>query len=274
MRGFLICPNCGKNITASASKGRNNRYYYYHCNATCGFRHRAEVVNAIFEDGLKALQMTETVKKLVRNVFLNSYERFIKTPRLEKKTLSDEIDKLNSRLSVARNKLLAETIDDDEYIEIKKDCKEQIEKLEIQLKILPEQSKVDIPKLIDQAIESLTNIWKTYSEGGIAVKRKIIGSIFPEKLEFDGNHYRTTRINTIVNLIFQINKELPKKENRRNDNNNHFSCYVDPQGFEPQMTAPKTVVLPLHHRSVLYCGANLQLFSELPNYFKKNCIIL
>lgn len=251
LRGFLICPNCGKNITASASKGRNNRYYYYHCNATCGFRHRAEIVNSVFEDGLKALQMTETVKKLVRKVFLNSYERFIKTPRLEKKTLSDEIDKLNSRLSVARNKLLAETIDDDEYIEIKKDCKEQIEKLEIQLNILPEQSKVDIPKLIDQALESLTNIWKTYSEGGIAVKRKIIGSIFPEKLEFDGNHYRTTRINTIVNLIFQINNELPKKENRRNDNNNHFSCYVDPQGFEPRQAVPKTEVLPLHHGSVL-----------------------
>lgn len=146
------------------------------------------------------------------------------------------IDKLNSRLSIARNKLLAETIDDDEYIEIKKDCKEQIEKLKIQLNILPEQSKVDIPKLIDQAIESLTNIWKMYSEGGIAVKRKIIGSIFPEKLEFDGNHYRTTRINTIVNLIFQINNELPKKENRRNDNTNHFSCYVvNPKQISNQM---------------------------------------
>lgn len=64
LRGFLICPNCGKNITASASKGRNNRYYYYHCNATCGFRHRAEIVNNIFEEGLKLLEMKEPVKKI------------------------------------------------------------------------------------------------------------------------------------------------------------------------------------------------------------------
>lgn len=27
---------------------------------------------------------------------------------------------------------------------------------------------------------------------------------------------------------------------------------VDPQGFEPRMTVPKTGVLPLHYRSVLF----------------------
>ncbi len=32
---------------------------------------------------------------------------------------------------------------------------------------------------------------------------------------------------------------------------------VDLPGFEPRKTAPKTVVLPLHHRSVLNCDAKL-----------------
>lgn len=35
---------------------------------------------------------------------------------------------------------------------------------------------------------------------------------------------------------------------------------VDPQGFEPRQAVPKTEVLPLHHGSVVYCGANLGLF--------------
>ncbi len=30
LRGFLVCPKCGRNLSGSASKGRNNRYYYYH----------------------------------------------------------------------------------------------------------------------------------------------------------------------------------------------------------------------------------------------------
>jgi protein-tyrosine phosphatase len=55
---------------------------------------------------------------------------------------------------------------------------------------------------------------------------KIIGSIFPEKLEFDGTQYRTARINAVVATIFQINNELCNKKNRKSDKNNHFSCVV------------------------------------------------
>ena len=38
-----------------------------------------------------------------------------------------------------------------------------------------------------------------------------------------------------------------KKRNNRID---RFSLNVDSQGFEPQMTEPKSVVLPLHHESI------------------------
>ena len=252
LRGFLVCPKCGKNITASASKGRNSRYYYYHCNAACGFRHRAELVNSVFEEGLKQLEMTEPAKKLIEKAFLDNYQKFIKAPQDERKKISDEIDRLNSRISLARNKILSEIITDEEYLEIKKEDKEQIEKLETQLNDKPIENKVDLPRLLEKALETLTNIRKVYTEGDIAVKRQIIGSIFPEKLEFDGNHYRTTRINAVAHYIFQINNGLSQNRNRRNDNNNHFSCYVDPQGFEPRLTVPKTGVLPLHYRSALF----------------------
>lgn len=180
LRGFLICPKCGKNITASASKGRNNRYYYYHCNAVCGFRHRAELVNSVFEEGLKQLEIAEPAKKLIEKVFLDNYQKFIKTPQDERKKISDEIDRLNSRISLARNKLLSEVITDEEYLEIKKEYKDQAEKLETQLNDKPIENKVDIPKLLEKALETLTNIWKVYTERDIAVTGMYSGSIsFP-----------------------------------------------------------------------------------------------
>ena len=40
LRGFLICPECGKILTGSGSRGRSKRYYYYHCTAECGFREK------------------------------------------------------------------------------------------------------------------------------------------------------------------------------------------------------------------------------------------
>ncbi len=56
------------------------------------------------------------------------------------------------------------------------------------------------------------------------------------------------------------NKETARKYER----------FVDPQGFEPQMTEPKSVVLPLHHGSLFYCGANLRQKFYFASVFKKN----
>ena len=51
------------------------------------------------------------------------------------------------------------------------------------------------------------------------------------------------------------------KENKKTKTTLKKEWFVDSQGFEPQMTEPKSVVLPLHHESVCFSGANLQLFS-------------
>ena len=234
LRGFLICPECGRNLTGSASKGRNNHYYYYHCVSSCGFRQKAETANQIFEEGLQQLNINEPVKKCLNKIFLDNYKSFVKNPVNQKKRISDEIDNWNTKLSVARNKLLSEIIDDEDYIQIKKECKEQIEILEEQLNKVDSTVKtININNLIEQALQSVTNLGRLYTEGQIHTKRSIIGSIFPEKLEFDGKSYRTTRMNIVAHRIFQINSELHQNKNRKNDCNNHFSCLVAKTGVEP-----------------------------------------
>lgn len=157
-----------------------------------------------------------------------------KNPFNEKKQIAQEIDILKARLSVARNKLLSEIIDDEEYLEIKDECRKRIEGLEEQLsKDGSDAKKINIDKSLNRALKYIENIPKMYSEGEINTRRGIIGSIFPEKLEFDGKTYRTTRMNVIANYIFQINNGLLQNENRKNDNFNHFSCLVAETGLEP-----------------------------------------
>lgn len=116
-----------------------------------------------------------------------NYQNFISDPLKERKKILDEIDTVNNKLSFARNKFLSEIIDDDEYLEIKRECKERISRVEEELNksLVPQISNID--KLLEQALETLQNIGKHYQEGEIETKRAIIGSIFPEKLEFDGN---------------------------------------------------------------------------------------
>ena len=234
LRGFLVCPECGRNLTGSASKGRTNRYYYYHCLSSCGFRHKAEVANDIFEKGIRQFELNDGVKSILKKLLLDNYKKFIQNPINEKKRIVQEIDRLNARLSVARNKLLSETIDDEEYLEIKKECREKIEHLEEQLsKDGSDNRGINIDKALERALHSIVNIPKLYSEGSIQTRRAIIGSIFPEKLEFDGKTYRTTRMNVIANHIFQINNGLLQNKNRANENIFHLSCLVARRGIEP-----------------------------------------
>lgn len=84
--------------------------------------------------------------------------------------------------------------------------------------------KINIESLWTGALNYIENIPKMYSEDEINTRRGIIGSIFPEKLEFDGKTYRTVRMNVIANYIFQINNGLSQNKNRTNENK--FICPV------------------------------------------------
>ena len=151
LRGFLVCSECGRNLTGSASKGRTSRYYYYHCVSSCGFRQKAEVANEIFEKGMRQFALNGSAQ-IVKRLLLDNYKKFVNNPFDEKKQIAQEIDKLNARLSVARNKLLSEIIDDEEYLEIKDECKTRIESLEEQLsKDGSDAKKINIEKFLDRA---------------------------------------------------------------------------------------------------------------------------
>src|SRR5690606_1753059 len=97
--------------------------------------------------------------------------------QMNKRQISSEIDKLNTKLSVARDKLLSNVMDDDEYLEIKKECKEKIEKLEEQLakNDTPNLTEQSINRKLDKALGIVENISNLYIQGGIETKRTLIG---------------------------------------------------------------------------------------------------
>lgn len=59
------------------------------------------------------------------------------------------------------------------------------------------ESKSAFKKYLDFGISFLANAAGYYEQASPATKKRIIGSIFPEKLTFDGSHYRTTKINEL-----------------------------------------------------------------------------
>ncbi len=64
-------------------------------------------------------------------------------------------------------------------------------------------------------------------------KQRLISSIFPENIEFDGKKCRTTRINDVLRYILQIDKELGENKKGQISKNLSLSHLVVPPGLEP-----------------------------------------
>jgi len=63
-------------------------------------------------------------------------------------------------------------------------------------------------------------------------KNRLISSIFPEKIEFDGKKFRTTRINDVLRYILQIDKELDENKKGQISKNMSLSRLVEHIGVK------------------------------------------
>ena len=86
--------------------------------------------------------------------------------------------------------------------------KERIEKQIRELKF--EQEKIlsidtNFDSKLDFGLNLLSNLDKFFILMDIETKYFLIGSIFPEKLQFQKNKYQTTKINEFVNAILSDN---------------------------------------------------------------------
>jgi site-specific DNA recombinase len=87
--------------------------------------------------------------------------------------------------------------------------------------------------LLAKAVATLSCLDKLYKKADNKTKREIIGSIYPEKLIFDGFHYRTARLNEAVSLIYSMDKGFSQNKTGQTKENFSLSSLVPRTGFEP-----------------------------------------
>lgn len=236
LRGFLTCPKCGSNLTASGSKGYSKIYYYYHCSSPCGFRHSAEDANDLFIEELRKFEFLPSIQKTLQNIVLMAYKKYKGKADDRKRKIITEIDACNSKITMAREKLLTEKIDDDDYLIIKNECKQKIENLENQLQICLNTNRTEgkVDDRLSKSLSVICNLSSLYNASNIETKRKIISSIYPEKIEFTGKQYRTDRVNAIVTYTSLINRLLYIGINKDTRKNMEYPCEVVSPGIEPR----------------------------------------
>ena len=233
LRGFLECPQCGEKLTASLSKGKMGVLYpYYHCKKGCKERQKAEDINMCMEKLLQAIEPRPDTLNLFNKIVQDKLKDRKKNIKSESDKKVRELEKQKTRLSNARTLMLDGEIDAADYRSIKEEVEKKIMELQSELESINGDTR-DFELKVKQCLSILSNISEFYASHDTVTKRRIVSSIFPEKLIFDEKKSRTLQVNPVVGLICSLDKGFGWRENEKHTDFGVLSRKVIPTGIEP-----------------------------------------
>ena len=231
LRGFLICPECGKILTGSASKGRNKYYSYYHCFDGCTCRFSADAVNDRLIYELKKYIPRPEAINVYKVVLTESWYSQTAPLLNDRKELLAKVAQVEEKIAYIEELVSTKQLAPGDFRDMKSKYTEQLDRLNARLAVREQDQ--DVPGLLDAGIDNLLKLDNIYQDGGIEKKREVIGSMYPEKLTFDGERLRTTRINEAVQIIYTLDKAFSENEKGQSGNIPALSSQVGKTGFEP-----------------------------------------
>lgn len=231
LRGYVVCPMCGRPITASFSKGNGGKYPYYHC--MCSPRHysvRAEKVNSEFVRYVSGMKPREEVLNLYNEVLRSIREDDCASLKNYQNELEEKLSVLEKRKKKLSVDYMDEKIDAQMYTELNQGVEDDMRQVRNQIEKARTAIRTNIQPKLDYSISLIDNIEHYFEDAPIEVKQRLLGLIFPEKVVFDGKSFRTTKTNAVLELIDNETKQLRAT---KKDLPTDKSVSVAGEGFEP-----------------------------------------
>ncbi|MFT6760221.1 MAG: site-specific DNA recombinase [Psychroserpens sp.] len=233
LRGILKCSNCDGKLTGSRSRGRNGiRHAYYHCNHCGNERYKAESANEAVVDVLNELKFSQPSKMIYKELVKRLLNGDQKGKKLKIDKLNSEIEQQSSRIERLQDSLADGLMSYEDFNNMKSRFTSLQESAQKELDEL-QVDNTEKAALLNNALDVIYKLGEFYTEADAKRKIKILGSIFPEMLEFDGNKCRTTKINQAVALCLSVDKGFSENKNRILPQKLEVSGWVEPEGFEP-----------------------------------------
>ena len=238
LRGFLVCPQCGKTLTGSASKGHGGLYHYYHCVKGCKERHRATLVNEKFLRMLEDIKPNENAIELYDAVLKDILSENENGRKESAGAIETEISKIKERISSLQDKLADNQIGISDYSSAKQRYDAQLRELQQKLGNMVQLNK-NIYDQLTSSFSFLKDLPSRFRDAGLEAQQRIIGSIFPGKLFFSENKVRTSKVNEVVTLFASIGAPFGRNKKGRFCEKAETSFEVIQLGFEPRTPSLK-----------------------------------
>jgi hypothetical protein len=177
-----------------------------------------------------------TAKTVFKSVIMDVYANDYHSTGISKKQYIERITALNNKITKARELLLNDDIEPSDFKAVKVEAEREITVLESNLSELQsnKMSIAEVEKTLDLALVKLTSLNDIYTNSDHYAKRKLIGSIYPEKFTIEDLTSRTIKPSDVFEFIYLVNIKLNKNKKGTNDIFSRLSQGVIPSGFEPE----------------------------------------
>ncbi len=233
LRKFLICPVCGCALTGATSSGNGGKYtYYFCCNNQKHIRVRSENVNEEFARYTAQLKPNKTVLDLYNEILKDLQSERKGESKKEVAALQNELSTVQKRINSIEDKYLDGDLTKEEYNRMLERYTKEASTIQQQVEMRENPNRSNIEPKLNYSINLINNIDSYIRNASVGVKIKLISSMFPEKIEFDGKTYRTNSYNKVLDLIYQQTNELRGVEKKNGESFSTFSASVPRPAFE------------------------------------------
>ena len=233
LRGVLKCSKCSEKLTGSRSRGKLGiRYAYYHCNKCRKERYRADRVNDLMVQILNSFQFDNDLDALLQAICRKLLLSDSKENELQASKLNKAVSQQKDRIKRLQDNLADGVISSSDYVSMRGRYTSEQTNAESELHQLKQHDKKK-EVILQKAISVLSELGSHYNNADADRKIDLLGSIFPEMIEFDGEKCRTPSINQGLALCLNTDKGLSKIMNGTLHEKLVVSRLVGDEGFEP-----------------------------------------
>ena len=219
LKGFLKCPEHNNSLTAYACRSHTGRLHHYYlcCKDKCNQRYRIQDVHESIEDILSTVSASAQIVNLYRKTLEKLFEKDDYNVRDEIQKMKKELEKLETRKSNLQNDLMDRTITSQDY----QDMKGRVDKDIVLVKdnlIELQQAIPPFKVYLQNEVPMLENLMDYYRKSDGVTKKKILNSIFAEKLIVINGKVTEPIFREPIKLILRISKFIANSKGNKEVN--------------------------------------------------------
>ena len=207
LRRLVLCPVCREPATASTSKGKYNRYSYYHCHRVAGhFRAPAHSVESAFLDLLDRLQPEPDRMRLIEAIFRRVWTDKQNTADAEARKIKAELKNRRDQKERSLNLMRAGVLTQEDFTGLYQQDNAAIGELESQL-LLAQRKVIDADTAVSYLMHLFWNSRNLWENSDLDGKQRIARTIFPEGIFFTEAGFGTPVTHSVYTLLADSNVE-------------------------------------------------------------------